>query len=74
MKVHIGKEIRAELRRQGKSVSWLAKKLEMQRPNVYRIFDSHSCDTEKLFQLCIILHTDFFQILSDSIKNNTVPE
>lgn len=64
MKIHIGKEIRAELRRQGKSVLWLATELHMQRPNVYRIFDSHSCDTEKLFQLSLILHTDFFALFS----------
>lgn len=64
MKIHIGKEIRAELRRQGKSVLWLATELHMQRPNVYRIFQSPSVDTELLLRLSCILHTDFFVLFS----------
>lgn len=71
MKIHIGKEIRAELRRQGKSVSWLATELHMQRPNVYRIFESPSCDTALLLRLSVILHTDFFRLFSTGIKDDT---
>ena len=71
MKIHIGKEIRAELRRQGKSVLWLATELHMQRPNVYRIFQSPSVDTDLLLRLSCILHTDFFLLLSHCIKDDT---
>ncbi len=71
MKIHIGKEIRAELRRQGTSVLWLATELHMQRPNVYRIFQSPSCDTDLLLRLSCILHTDFFLLLSRCIKDDT---
>lgn len=71
MKVHIGKEIKAELQRQGKTVSWLATELHMQRPNIYRIFESPSCDTALLLRLSVILHTDFFRLFSACINNDT---
>lgn len=74
MKVHIGHRIEESLRCQGKSVQWLAQELGMQRPNVYRIFQSPSCDTALLLRLSYILHTDFFLLYSECIKNNTVSE
>lgn len=71
VKIHIGKEIRAELHRQGKSVSWLETELHMQHPNICRIFQSPSYDTDLLFCLFCILHTDFFRVLSRCIKDDT---
>lgn len=71
MAIHIGHYIEAELHRQGKTVSWLAVQLGIKRPNVYRIFQSPSCDTALLFRISCILHTDFFRPFSDCISVDT---
>lgn len=68
MAIHIGHEIETELHRQGKTASWLAEKLEIQRPNVYRIFASPSCDTSLLMKISLILKKDFFNHLSSHLK------
>ncbi len=69
--VYIGHEIKAELRRQGKTVSWLSDQLGMDRSNVYRILRAPSCDTILLLRLSHILHTDFFRLFSECIKIDT---
>ncbi|MBP3456277.1 MAG: XRE family transcriptional regulator [Alistipes sp.] len=56
----IGEEIRAELRRQGRSVVWLARELSCDRTTCYRIFRSHSIDTLLLWRISRILDHDFF--------------
>lgn len=69
--VYIGHEIKAELQRQGKTVSWLSEQLGMDRSNVYRILRSPSCDTILLVRLSHILHTDFFHLFSERVKIDT---
>ena len=66
-RIHIGKAIRAELQRQERGVSWLARHLACDRSNVYRIFRKKSLDTELLSRICTILQHDFFADLSSSI-------
>ncbi len=58
--VHIGKEIKIELQRQERSVTWLAKKLHCERTNVYSIFKRQSIDTSLLLRLSEILNYNFF--------------
>ena len=68
--IDIGKIIETELKRQGKTVSWLARELGTNRMACYRIFGKKSIDTEVLRSASIILKHDFFKIYSDNITEN----
>ena len=68
--IDIGKQIKAILKQQNKSVSWLARKLNTNRTYVYRIFKKQSIDTEVLRQISIILKHDFFSVYSKDIAEN----
>ena len=68
--VSIGKLVEEELRRQNRSVAWLSRELNCNRRNIYDIFSRNSIDTELLYHLSVILHTDFFACFSKSLNNN----
>ena len=63
MPVHIGKEIKAELLRQERGVSWLADKLHCDRTNVYDIFKREGIDTRLLERISVILNRNFFTFI-----------
>lgn len=65
----IGTMIKEELERQERTVSWLARKLNCDRSNVYRLFQKHSIDTALLQRLSVILDRDFFRDLSNNFSN-----
>lgn len=67
--VNIGQNIKEELQRQERTVSWLARKLNCTRAAVYRIFDKNSIDTVLLLNISQILHRDFFYELSEETKS-----
>ena len=71
MSIHIGKEIKAELLRQERGVSWLAEKLHCDRTNVYDIFKREGIDTRLLERISIILHRNFFALYcqEDSLED-----
>ncbi len=76
--IPVGPLIEAELRRQERSVSWLARHLSCDRRNVYRIFQKESLDTSLLLRISYILGHDFFADLSDAVspvetKTDTLP-
>ena len=75
MAVHIGKEIKAELLRQERGVSWLAEKLHCDRTNVYDIFKREGIDTRLLERISIILNRNFFALYyqeeSNDVENNS---
>ena len=71
--VNIGQNIKDELQRQERTVSWLARKLNCTRAAVYRIFDKNSIDTALLTQISQILHRNFFRELSDDAMTDTTP-
>ena len=58
--VHIGKKIEEVFYEQGRSPSWLAKKLYCDRTNIYNIFRRESIDTALLAKISILLNHDFF--------------
>ena len=60
--IDIGKMIESELKRQGKTVSWLARELGTNRMACYRIFGKQSIDTEVLRRASLILKHDFFNL------------
>lgn len=64
----IGKLIKDELQAQERSVSWFARKLHLDRSNVYRLFQKNSIDTDLLSRISIILGRNFFEPLSDNIR------
>jgi len=65
--VNIGQNIKDELQRQERTVSWLARKLNCTRAAVYRIFDKNSIDTALLTNISQILHRNFFRELYDDV-------
>ena len=62
--LHIGQMVEAELRRQERTVSWLARQLCCDRRNVYDIFSRPSIDTTLLLRISSALRHDFFADIS----------
>lgn len=58
--MHIGKIIEEELRRQERTVTWLADKISCERTNVYSIFKRDSIDTQLLVRISLALNHNFF--------------
>ncbi len=71
--IHMGRHIREELRRQGRSVAWLSRQLGISRMTCYRIFESYSIDTHLLLRISTLLKHDFFGPLSDQVKQKGSP-
>jgi hypothetical protein len=63
--MHLGKLIRAELRNQGREVTWLARKLCCDRTNVYKIFSRQSIDTDLLFRISEVLNYNFMRVCAE---------
>ncbi len=66
--IFIGTLIQKELKNQERTVSWLARKLDCDRTNVYNIFRRQDIDTELLMRISVILHRDFFAVFSKEAK------
>ena len=66
--IFIGTVIQQELKSQERTVSWLARKLDCDRTNVYNIFRRQDIDTELLMRISVILHRDFFSLFSKEAK------
>ena len=66
--MHIGEEIKKELKNQDKTVVWFAEQLAYSRINVYRLFNKAYIDTQTLFRVSIILNYDFFALFSQKLK------
>ncbi len=62
---HIGEAIRAELKRQGRSNTWLAQQLSCNPRTISKIFQKRYIDTCQLWQISKALGFDFFQLYSD---------
>lgn len=63
--LHIGKLIKAELARQGRSITWLAEQLNYSRQYVYKIFSRKWIYTDLLLKISDILDYDFFKCYSE---------
>jgi len=68
-KIHIGKIIKEKLKEFGHSVTWLAKEINCNRTNVYKIFNKSSIDTHQLVRISLALRHDFFLYYSDFLKS-----
>lgn len=58
--IHIGKIIKAELELQERTPTWLARKINCDRSNIYHIFERKSIDTDRLMQISRALNVNFF--------------
>ena len=70
--IHIGKLIEEELRKQERTPSWLARKINCDRTNVYDIYKRKDIDTGLLKRISHALNHDFFADISNSMANETV--
>ncbi|MBP5709933.1 MAG: XRE family transcriptional regulator [Bacteroidales bacterium] len=62
---HIGKIIKAELARQGRSITWLARQINCTRENLYQLFRNPWIHAETLYKIGMALDYDFFKCCSD---------
>ena len=62
---HLGKMIKAELTRQGRSITWLAAQINCSRENLYQLFRNPWIHTETLFKIGQALNYDFFRHCSE---------
>jgi plasmid maintenance system antidote protein VapI len=67
--IHIGNLIKNKLKEDGRSVSWLARKIHCKRDNIYKIFDRPSIDTAQLIRISLALKTNFPFYLSECYQN-----
>lgn len=70
MGIHIGSLIRNKLEEDGRSASWLAKKIHCERGNIYKIFGKSSIDTALLLKITLVLKTNFFAYYSEIYQKN----
>lgn len=50
-------------------MSWLARKLDLDRSNVYRLFQRNSIDTDLLMRICTTLEVDYFAYFSKKLMD-----
>ena len=63
--IHFGHMIQAELKRQGRTVTWFARAIHCDRTNAYKIFANSHIDTELLLRISRVLDHNFFQDAAD---------
>ena len=66
---HMGKLIRAELDRQEREVTWLAKQINCERSTCYYIFERRFVNIALLEKKCKVLNRNFCVKLSEYIAN-----
>lgn len=71
---HLGKMIKAELARQGRSITWLAKQIDCTRENLYQLFRSPWLHSHTLYKISKALDCDFFKLCSYYFISNREKE
>ena len=64
-KPHIGHLIKTELRKQGRTITWLASQLGYSRQNMYKLFERRWIYTDLLLKISDIMGRDFFKFYSE---------
>lgn len=67
--LQLGRRIQMELKEQGRSVTWLAEQLCMERTSLYYIFRQKSIDLELLLRISVCLDYNFLQDVVDKYKD-----
>ena len=68
--IHLGNMIKRELKAQGRSVSWLARTIHMERSSIYKIFERNSLDVGLLIRISIVMDHDFFSDVSKKMRDH----
>ena len=68
--VHIGSEIKKELEKQERTITWFASHLNCERTNVYSIFRRESIDTNLLMRISRILRRNFLAELGEEMETD----
>lgn len=66
--IHIGNMIRAELKAQGRTITWFAKAIHTDRSNVYKMLGKESIDLKLLFRISTLLHHNFLHDCSEALE------
>lgn len=66
--LQIGKRIQTELKQQGRTVTWLAKQLGMERTGLYYTFRQNSIDLDLLLRISAFIGHNFLQDVADVFK------
>ena len=66
--IHIGRMIQAELRAQGRSVTWFASAIHRERSDIYKMFKRPSIDLDMLIRISELLHHDFLKDCSEAMQ------
>ena len=67
--MHIGKLIKEQVEKQGKTVVWFAEQLSCSRTNIYKIYEKPSLDTSLLMRISSILQYNFFSAYMDELED-----
>ena len=59
--LHIGQLIQEQLRKDQRSVSWLAREIHCTRNNVYKVFNKPSLDSNLILKISKAMKFNFFQ-------------
>ena len=65
--IHIGRLIRAQLKSDERSVSWLAREIGCTRNHLYKIFNKPSLDSDLLLRISKAMHFNFFQFYAAEV-------
>ena len=68
--IHIGQLIRAQLKADQRSVSWLAREIGCTRNHVYKIFNKSSLDSDLIFRIAKAMNYNFFQYYTAAFLEN----
>ena len=66
--LRIGQRIHEELKQQGRTVTWLAQQLNMERTSLYYTFRQSSIDLELLLRISAFIGHNFLQDVADVYK------
>ena len=72
--IHIGELIRQRLCEIERTPTWLARKINCDRTNIYKIFQRASIDTELLSRISKALEYNFFVDLSEEQQSGACDE
>lgn len=62
--------VKRELKAQGRTVVWLARTINMERSSIYKMFERNTLDVSLLIRISLVMDHDFFQDISNKIRDN----
>ena len=65
---HLGQLLKAELARQGRTATWLAKQVHCTPENIYKTYRQQWISMPLLFEICKALDYDFFKTCSKYLE------